>query len=106
MLKGIALGEIEGIQDLIQGADPDHEATGTEKGTILDTTAAGIVVLLQDIGHEAALLEDRTTEEGLTPEAVQEAEDTMDSEEPSTPRLIDIGEAVPVQDLAVELLCA
>lgn len=104
MLKEIVLGGTEGIQDLIPGADQDHEATDTEKGTILDTIA-GTVALLQDTDHEAVHLEDHTTE-GLTPEAVQEAEDAMDLEEPSIPRLTEAGEAVLDQDLAVELLCA
>lgn len=102
MLKGIALGGTEGIQDLTPEADRDHQATDTEKGTILDITA-GTVALLQDIDHEAGLLEDCTTE-SLTPEAVQEAEDTMVLEEPSILRLTEDGEVDP--GLAVELLCA
>lgn len=102
MLRGIALGGTEDIQDLIPGADQDHKATDTEKGTILDITT-GTVALLQDTDHEAGLLEDCTTD-GLTPEAVQEAEDTMVLEEPSILRLTEAGEGA--RGLAVELLCA
>lgn len=61
-------------------------------------------MLLQDTDLEVGLLEDHIIE-GLTQEAVQEAEDIMDLEELPILRLTEAGEAVPDQGLAVELLC-
>ncbi|KAH0631214.1 hypothetical protein JD844_005441 [Phrynosoma platyrhinos] len=95
--KGIVLGGTEDTQDLIPGVAQDPAATDTGKGTILDITAGDTVVLLQDTDRAAVLLGDHTIG-GLTLEADQEAEDTMDLEEPYILRLIEAGEAVHDQE--------